>query len=140
MGSTRIAWTRISTTLDRCTATTWLAEGVTEAVTVTDVETAEALHAVEREAADTDESLILVIIIPTKARCVGYTVHLRTPYTIYSVAVLRVHDYSSTSTHRRDLLIRNILVLKWPLDNNTYYGESGLYMVFGAELYQKRTL
>lgn len=87
------AWTRISTiTRSRCTATTWLAGGVTEAITVTDVGTTGAVDVVEREAADTDEGLIPATITPTKDSCVRYTAYLRTSNTIYSVAVLRVHD------------------------------------------------
>lgn len=55
----------------RCTVTTWLAEGVTEAITVTVEEvTTGVVDVVEREAADTDEGLILTTIALTKASCV----------------------------------------------------------------------
>lgn len=89
-----IAWTRISMTArNRCIATTWLAGGVIEAVTVTGGEvSAGAVDMVGRGAADTDEGLTQPTITLTKAGCVRYTVPSRTSNTIYSVAVLRVHD------------------------------------------------
>lgn len=94
MDSRTIAWTRISMTArNRCIATTWLAGGVIEAITVMQggVSTG-AVDVVERGAADTDEGPIQATITLTKAGCVRYTVLLRTSNTIYSVAVLRVHD------------------------------------------------
>lgn len=70
MDSMRIVWIRMKPP-GRCTVTTWLAEGVTEAITVTVEEvTTGVVDVVEREAADTDEGLILTTIALTKASCV----------------------------------------------------------------------
>lgn len=74
--SRTIAWTRISTKpRNRCTAITWLVEGVTGAITVTAGEVtagAVAVDVVVREVADTDEDRILATITQTKASCKIY--------------------------------------------------------------------